>query len=151
MSFKKRKAFTMLELVFVIVVIGILSAVAVPKFAATRDDAEIAKARTIVSAVRNSMGTERQKRILRGDFTAISSLHSGGNAFSVFDNNSSNPVLEYSVPTCSAQGTTKGCWNVSAGPVYQYVMPTSSSVDFTISNNRLSCTASDPNCKLLTY
>ncbi len=36
------KAFTMIELIFVIVIIGILSAVAIPKFAATRDDAKIA-------------------------------------------------------------------------------------------------------------
>ncbi len=34
----------MIELVFVIVVIGILSAIAIPKFAATRDDAIITKA-----------------------------------------------------------------------------------------------------------
>jgi prepilin-type N-terminal cleavage/methylation domain-containing protein len=34
-----RQAFTMVELVFVIVIIGILATVAVPKLAATRDDA----------------------------------------------------------------------------------------------------------------
>lgn len=66
-----KKAFTMVELVFVIVVIGILSAVAIPKLAATRDDAEITKARTTVASLRNAIATERQKRILRGDFDDI--------------------------------------------------------------------------------
>lgn len=38
-----KKAFTMVELIFIIVIIGILSAVALPKFSMTRDDALIAK------------------------------------------------------------------------------------------------------------
>ncbi|BAF73076.1 type II secretion system protein [Sulfurovum sp. NBC37-1] len=63
-----KKAFTMVELVFVIVVIGILAAIAVPKFAATRDDALIAKARAAVGAMRSAIATERQKRILNADW-----------------------------------------------------------------------------------
>jgi len=40
---KSQNAFTMVELIFVIVILGILAAVAVPKLNATRDDAYIVK------------------------------------------------------------------------------------------------------------
>lgn len=36
-----KKAFTMIEFIFVIVIIGILAAVAIPKMVATRDDARV--------------------------------------------------------------------------------------------------------------
>ena len=60
---KNLKAFTMIELVFVIVVLGILAGIAVPRLAATRDDATIAKMRGDIAAIRSGLSLVRSENM----------------------------------------------------------------------------------------
>ncbi|MDE6886100.1 MAG: prepilin-type N-terminal cleavage/methylation domain-containing protein [Helicobacteraceae bacterium] len=46
----KRNGFSMIELVFVIVILGVLAAVAVPRFVTTRTDAQVAMARSDIAS-----------------------------------------------------------------------------------------------------
>ena len=55
-----KKAFTMIELIFVIVILGILAAIAVPKLAASRDDAELALIKNDVSVLLNAVPANYQ-------------------------------------------------------------------------------------------
>jgi len=64
---KNLKAFTMIELVFVIVVLGILAGIAVPRLAATRDDATIAKMRGDIAAIRSGLSLVRSENMMRGE------------------------------------------------------------------------------------
>jgi len=87
-----KKAFTMIELVFVIVIIGILAAVAIPKLSATRDDAKIS------SIVANS-------RTLKNDLAAYYTAQGG----SVWDNNATiTAATNVNVKTqdCTADANT---------------------------------------------
>ena len=110
-----RRAFSMIELVFVIVVIGILSAIAIPKFAATRDDALVSKARATVGALRTAIATERQKNILKGVFTDINGSAAAG-------------LLDYGLDSA---------WGVS-GNNFTFTLPGGSTTCvFSVSGNKL--------------
>ena len=51
----KRSGFSMIELVFVIVILGVLAAVAVPRFVATRQDAQVATTRSDLASVQKAI------------------------------------------------------------------------------------------------
>jgi len=108
-----KSAFTMIEVVFVIVVIGILAAVAVPRLAATRDDAVITKAKVLVASVRNALAMERQKRILRGKFTPLTAVGDSANVFGNFydaNGDTNVAVLDYKI---TSEPNKKDKWSFS--------------------------------------
>ncbi|MDD7090450.1 type II secretion system protein [Campylobacter sp.] len=62
-----KKGFTMIELIFVIVILGILASVAIPRLAATREDAEIS---ATVANLRTLLGDINSYYVVKGGFGA---------------------------------------------------------------------------------
>jgi general secretion pathway protein G len=61
-----KNAFTMIELIFVIVVLGILSSIALPKFGSTKKSADVVKGKADIATIRSAILNERQTRIIKG-------------------------------------------------------------------------------------
>ena len=147
----KKNAFTMIELVFVLVILGILAAVAVPKMSATSEVATIAKGKADVATIRSAIVNERQTRLILGDNAWISQLTQGTQTTPLFDGNSStNTLLMYGI----VAGTTAGKWSRGTGAdinKYTYrVGTTSTEFTYTNTDGKFLCVAGQGNCDDLT-
>ena len=141
---KNKNAFTMIEVVFVIVVLGILAAIAVPKFAATRDDATIAKGRANIASIRSAIVTERQSRLIQGVNTFIpvgSGTYpaSNGVTYKQIDNGGLfGGVLMYPITASSGNDG----WSSSTSGSYTYkVAGSSNTLTYDENDGTFLCTA----------
>ena len=60
-----KKAFTIIELIFVIVALGILAMVALPRLVGSKEDAEIARVKAEIAAIRSAIQTHRGANLLK--------------------------------------------------------------------------------------
>ena len=142
-----KNAFTMIELVFVIVVLGILAGVAVPRLAVTRDDATIAKMRGDLASIRSGISLKRGEEQLKGK-SAWPDLNSSGS--DMFGN-----VLQNDLTA----STGKNGWKVKTRNQTYEACVAGECVDFTyyqvadraknIKAGTFDCDHSKPACKAL--
>ena len=101
-----KSAFTMIELVFVIVVLGILAAVAIPKLAASRDDAELVKGKSQISAIRSGIAMQKSKRLLEGTTPFIPrTLDANTSTTDLFHGGEYGNILEYGFNSATNDGS----------------------------------------------
>jgi type II secretion system protein G len=102
-----RKGFTLIELLIVVVIIGILAAIAIPKFANTKEKAYIA---SMKSDLRNLVTAE--EAYFADSVKYTTTIGAGGLSFNVTTGNN-NPTLALTADgwtaTLSNLNTTKTC------------------------------------------
>jgi len=121
----------MVELIFVIIIIGILSAIAVPRFQSTAEEAYISKAKSTIASARSALSMMRQKNILKSQTADINKTAVGDN----FTN-----LLKFPVSVCGAAKCNG--WSTS-GTAFTFHGPTGNVV-YNLTSNKLECDKTTP-------
>lgn len=145
---KFNSAFTMIELVFVIVVLGILAGIAVPRLAATRDDATIAKMRGDLAAIRSGISLRRSENLMRGN-PAWPALEGADAA--LFDNVLQQPIFARNGATGWAGGGNAytACFMPNHCPVFNYAQTQAEADALGRNIGTFDCNHDNADCKVL--
>jgi general secretion pathway protein G len=140
----------MIELVFVIVVLGILASVVIPKMSAYVDDANLAKGKSTISAIRAAIQNERQRKLIKGIYAYPAHLDDAATETEhaeLFNGDANTSILQYPVYAKQSSG---GWWKTGAD-TYKYYITNSKSVTFTYNSTTgiFDCDHTDNDCKEL--
>jgi general secretion pathway protein G len=127
-----KRAFTMIELVFVIVILGILAGIAIPKLTATRDDAIIAKAKATIASIKSGIASTKSANMLSGNFSYPAELNNTANTGVTSDRLFGN-VLGEGVIASDTNGWMR---NSTLSPeAYEFILNGDSKATFTYSKS----------------
>lgn len=108
-----RHAFTLVELVMVIVIIGLLAAVVVPKFSDMRGEAQNAAETATISAVTSGIKLSHMTSLAKGTDTYPTTLDSASNGLASETNALFTEVID--------EGVKDPNWKKMSKTKYQYV------------------------------
>ena len=147
---KRSHAFTVIELIFVIVVLGILASVALPKFSGIREQADIAKGKGDVATIRAAIVNERQTWLIKGVSDWIpNGTGTTANGRKMMDNGG---LFGGVLTQGFTSNATSGHWSATAGSgnYLYWVGSTSTQFDYNATTGSFGCTAGAGHCNQLT-
>lgn len=104
--FHNRKGFTLIELMIVVVIIGILAALAIPRFMKSTSKAKQSEARQILKQIYTMQHTYRQANTAYGDPGVTIAANTGGTFPQIGVDVGTNAMYEYRITAADATGFT---------------------------------------------
>ena len=134
----KKRAFTLIEIIFVIVILGVLSAIAIPKLFFTRSDAIVANARTQIAAIKSGISLKYNDSVLKGTPAYPDALDDGNKLF--------NKVISVNI----ADSGTKNGWHKTGATTYTFKLDgQTANFAYNKTTGEFDCESSDGLCSAL--
>ncbi len=144
-----KKAFTLIELIFVIAIIGLLAVIAIPKFTNLTTHAKNASIKSIVTSVQDSIENIHAKWLVNEDFVwdpdedGKNNLNSNGYPQSLDSGKGTNELFKYvlKIPIYSCGNKTQNCWKEYDDNKYEYIFNQDKilKIDYNATNGLLEC------------
>ena len=144
-----RNAFTIIELIFVVVILGILASVAVSKFGSSKTVAELANTRSDIASIRAAIVSERQSQLIKGVNSYIPKLTPNSTTSTMlFTGDGNRTLLRYGL----TKGSQAGQWTLTSDTAYSYNSGNdTTSFDYNATNGTFDCTAGANECDALVH
>lgn len=137
-----KRAFSLLEVIFVLAVIAFLASVALPKFSKSFNKANIVKIKADIALIREGLNSFKKKHILSDDSLYLYSLEDN-------DHLLFSKILKY--PILGSKEQKAGNWNKISNEEYIVWIDNETKVKFIYdhSNFTFECDFKQENCKKL--
>ena len=123
-----KKSFTLIELIFVIVIIGLLAVVAIPRFKNLTLHAKNASIKSVINSVQDSIENIHSKWLVNEDFIwdvngdGKSDLNSNGYPKKLDEGKDTSKLFSYvlKVPVIACSNNQLNCWYEYEDKKYEY-------------------------------